>query len=100
MNEDFIQKDEKKRKYNIKAKEVKAKRIEEENEKMLRKMLQVKSFLSTKKMDSTYKAEHKYMTKKLRKINNGQLLLPNITQRTLTITRSITDSSYFDKKTN
>lgn len=82
------------------VKEAEKTKIQEANEQILKKMMRVKSFISTKELDMNYKKEHSKMIKKLRKVYDGKLLLPNITQRTITHSQSNTEATYYSKKIN
>lgn len=84
-------------------KQAKKQTIKRENEEMRRRMNNLKSFLSAKELDKNFSNEHMKLVKKLQKVEDGKLLLPNITYRKFENTnhrRSMTESNNMKGKSN
>lgn len=54
------------------------KEIDRENENMELRMKKLQSFISTKELDKSFNEEHQKLIKKLRKVEDGKLILPTI----------------------
>ena len=61
--------------FNQKVKQFEIDTIQRENMEMFKRMSFLKSFINPKELDEEYKTEHQKIVSKIRKINQGTILL-------------------------
>lgn len=80
---------------------MKKEEIERENEEMARRINNLRSFISPRKLDKNFNGEHLKLVKKLQRVTNGKLLLPTLTSRNalkVLQKRNLTEASINKKK--
>lgn len=89
MNHSFILNEKKRKIIALNKNRDEQRIIEKQNQDLSMRLSQIHSIIPVKDMDNSFNQEHSKMMKKLRKVENGRLLLPILTQTNVLTLRSI-----------